>query len=110
MNKPFSDYHRRALGSLAADLLKARDEREQRTTLHRMLTAQDLCPLCPPLIDREGGAHIDTHAQVQNSEQPAPHIHIDRGWWQVHAIPLRRRLAARWKRFVEALVDPVIRR
>jgi hypothetical protein len=96
---PFTEYHRRALGALATDIERARIER---------MTA-DVILKTQPLVDREGGAHIDTHAQVQNSEQPAPHIHIDRGWWQAHAIPLRRRLAARWKRFVEALVDPVVR-
>lgn len=123
---PFSEYHRRALAWLATDIARARAERLAADVIHKAK-----CP-CPPALDqRNGGAPIDTragcagpcnqgrrpercpsdcgHHMAQHAEAPAPHSHRDRGIEGPVHIPLHRRLAARWKRLVESLVDPVVR-
>jgi hypothetical protein len=120
MNKPFNDYHRRALGSMARDIARAQAERETAEVLAR--AKQPLpCSMCPdPKLQGrdtcngscETAAGCDCF--VVHAEQPSPAV---RTWLAEESnamaamLPptLWQRLMTRLRLFVDGWLDPTVR-
>jgi hypothetical protein len=102
------DYMRRCLSALATDIAEARAERATKQLMHRLAGVPLDCPMCPkPSCSGNCDQGRACDCEVQLAQMPG-RIHFIEPAIHVYRIPLRRRLAMRWRLFVEAWVDPVI--